>query len=85
MDEEGDIDMVTVTIRNLSDATHRALRMRAARNRRSLEAEIREILNDAVFPARRVKRKSPSGAEIKLGTELAKLGRRFGGTELKID
>ena len=79
------IDMASVTIRNLSDATHRALKLRAARNRRSLEAEIREILNDAVFPSRRVKKKGSSGAEIKLGAELAKLGRRFGGIELKID
>jgi plasmid stability protein len=77
--------MVTVTICNLSDVTHRALKMRAARNHRSLEAEIREILNDAVFPARPVKGTKPSRSELKLGTELAKLGRRFGGIDLKID
>ncbi|MGH3457314.1 FitA-like ribbon-helix-helix domain-containing protein [Aeromicrobium sp.] len=40
--------MAAVTIRNIPDATHRALKARAARNGRSTEAEIREILADAV-------------------------------------
>jgi len=77
--------MATVTIRNLSDAAHQALKLRAACNHRSLEAEIREILKDAVSPKRRVKAAKPSHSEIKLGSELAKLGRRFGGIDLKID
>ena len=40
--------VASVTIRNLPDATHRALKARAARNGRSTEAEIRAILQEAV-------------------------------------
>jgi len=67
--------MPAVTIRNLSEATHRALKARAARHGRSTEAEIREIIESAVRPAGR----------IKLGSELADLGKRFGGVELDIE
>ena len=42
--------MAAVTIRNLPDETHRAIKARAARNGRSTEAEIREILGEAVKP-----------------------------------
>lgn len=47
--------MAAVTIRNLSDETHRALRVRAAHHGRSTEAEIRDILEAAVRPPERVK------------------------------
>lgn len=47
--------MPAVTIRNLSDETHRALRVRAAHHGRSTEAEIRDILKPAVRPSQRVK------------------------------
>ena len=40
--------MATLTIRNLPEETRRALKERAARNDRSMEAEVREILHDAV-------------------------------------
>jgi len=66
--------MPAVTIRNLSEKTHRALKLRAARNGRSTEAEIRMILEDAVSPA----------SEPGLGSRLASLGRRLGKTDLKI-
>jgi plasmid stability protein len=66
--------MAVVTVRNLPAETHRALRVRAARHGRSTEAEIREILEEAVRPAKR----------IKIGSELAALGRRLGGVELDI-
>jgi plasmid stability protein len=56
--------MASVTIRNLSDVAHEALKLRAACNHRSLEAEIREILKDAVSPARRVKGANPSPSKI---------------------
>jgi len=36
--------MATLTIRNLSDQAHDALRRRAAENRRSMEAEARSLL-----------------------------------------
>jgi hypothetical protein len=39
--------MATVNVRNLPDAVHRALRVRAAQHGRSTEAEIRFILDEA--------------------------------------
>ena len=60
--------MPAVTIRNLSEETHRALKVRAARHGQSTEAEIREILEQAVRPAGRVK----------LGSLLAEIGRGAG-------
>ena len=66
--------MAAVTVRNLPDETHRALRLRAARHGRSTEAEIRAILEDAVRPK----------ARVKIGSELAAFGRRFGGLDLDL-
>lgn len=60
--------MSAVTIRNLPAATHRALKARAVRHGRSTEAEIREILEQAVRPPERAK----------LGSMLAEIGRRAG-------
>ena len=67
--------MASVTVRNLPDETHRALRVRAATHGRSTEAEIRAILENAVRPEGR----------IKLGTLLADIGREVGGIELDIE
>ena len=39
--------VATLTIRNLEDDVVDALRVRARRNHRSLEAEVRELLRDA--------------------------------------
>jgi len=66
--------MPVVTVRNLPDATHRALKLRAAQHGRSTEAEIREILEEAVRPATR----------IKIGSELAAFGQRFGEIDINI-
>lgn len=66
--------MAAVTIRKLPEKTHRALKLRAARNGRSTEAEIRRILEDAVST-------NPTAG---LGSQLAAIGRRFGGIELNI-
>jgi len=66
--------MAAVTVRNIPERTHRALKLRAARNGRSTEAEIRKILEDTVA----------SGKEVGLGTQLAAIGRRFGGIDLKV-
>jgi antitoxin FitA len=60
--------MAAVTIRNLPEETHRALKARAAQHGRSTESEIREIIEAAVRPASRVK----------LGALLAEVGRRAG-------
>ena len=67
--------MAAVTIRNLSDETHRALKQRAAQHGRSTEAEIRSILEEAIRPAER----------IKLGSELAALAKKYGGFDLEIE
>jgi plasmid stability protein len=64
--------MATITVRNLPEATRRALKVRAAYNGRSTEAEIREILNQAVNPPER----------IKVGSALAAFGKRYGGIDL---
>jgi plasmid stability protein len=64
--------MPAVTVRNIPAETHRALKVRAARNGRSTEAEIRVILEEAIAPRTR----------IKIGSELAAFGRRYGGIEL---
>lgn len=44
--------MATLTIRQLDDATHAALRVRAAENGRSVEAEVRAILDENLAPRR---------------------------------
>ena len=62
--------MSSVTVRNLPDSTHRALKLRAAQHGRSTEAEIRFILEGAVAP------------KVGLGTALAAIGRSLGGAEL---
>jgi antitoxin FitA len=46
--------MAAVTIRKLPEATHRAIRLRAAHNGRSTEAEIRAILEASVQPKIRI-------------------------------
>jgi len=40
--------MATLTIRNIDAAVKEQLRVRAARNSRSMEAELRSIISDAV-------------------------------------
>ncbi len=40
--------MATLTVRGLDDATKTRLRVRAARHGRSMEAEVRAILEDAL-------------------------------------
>jgi plasmid stability protein len=60
--------MAMLTVRNLPDDVHRALRVLAAQHGRSTEAEVREILAAAVKPATR----------IRLGDALAALGRDIG-------
>jgi len=42
--------MATLTIRNVSDETHKALRLRAAENGRSVEEEVRRILAEHAEP-----------------------------------
>jgi plasmid stability protein len=60
--------MATLTVRNLPDGVHHALRVRAAQHGRSIEAEVLAILSDAVQPESR----------IRLGDALAALGCELG-------
>jgi len=59
------IAVAMLTVRNLSEEVHRALRVRAARHGQSMEAEVRKILESAVNPKGR----------MKLGSLLADMGR----------
>jgi plasmid stability protein len=67
--------MASMTIRNLADETHRAIKARAKSNGRSAEAETRAILDEAVLPKDR----------IKVGTEIRKLVAKYGGFDLNIE
>ena len=58
--------MATVTVRNLPDEIHRALKLRAAQNGRGIEAEIRHILENAVRP------------QLGIGSAVAAIGRSLG-------
>ena len=60
--------MAVLTVRNLPDEVHRALRVRAAQHGRSTEAEVREILAAVVKPQKRVR----------MGEGLAAIGRKIG-------
>ena len=67
--------MAAVTIRNLSEETHRALKVRAAQHGRSAEAEMRDILEAAVRPANR----------LRIGSALAENSRKIGLTNADIE
>jgi plasmid stability protein len=61
--------MPSVTIRNIPDEVHRAIRLRAAQHGHSTEAELRDILEQAAKPEGRVK----------LGSFLVSIAREKGG------
>ena len=67
--------MSSITIRNIPEETHRALRARAAMAGRSTEAEVRAILESAARPDDR----------IKLGSLLAEIGQQAGVADLVIE
>lgn len=60
--------MAILTVRNVPDDVHRALRVRAAQHGRSTEAEVREILAAVVKPEKRVR----------VGEALVAIGRKIG-------
>ena len=68
--------MATLTIRNVDDTVKDKLRLRAARNRRSLEAELRAIVTEV------------AGTEGRGDVNLAEAIRRrfapFGGVDLEL-
>lgn len=61
--------MPSITVRNIPDEVHRAIRVRAAMHGRSAEAEVRDILEQAAKPEGR----------LKLGTLLTSIAREAGG------
>ncbi len=67
--------MPAVTIRNLSEEAHRALKVRAAQHNRSAEAEMRAILEAAARPESR----------LRLGTALAEMSRKIGLTNSDVE
>lgn len=67
--------MPMLTIRNVSDEVHLALRAQAAAHGRSTEAEIRIILANAVRPASR----------LRLGDALAQAARQAGHSNADVE
>ena len=67
--------MAAVTIRNLSEEAHRALKVRAAQHNRSTEAEMRAILETAVRPEGR----------LRLGSALSQISRKIGLTNADVE
>ena len=67
--------MGMLTVRNLPDEVHRALKLRAAQHGRSTEAEVRDILERTVRPASRVR----------VGDALTALGRKIGLTNEDVE
>lgn len=65
------LHMAMLTVRNLPDEVHRALRVKAALRGHSTEAEVRAILAEAVLPQGRAA----------LGTLLTAIGRQAGLTD----
>jgi plasmid stability protein len=66
--------MAAVTVRNPPEETQRALKLSAAKDGHDREAKIPAILEEALHPIK----------NIKVGSELAAFGRRFGGLDLKV-
>ena len=67
--------MAALSIRDLDDGVRERLRVRAAQHGRSMEAEIRAILVDAVM--------DPGGAESLFDSLRARIG-ALGGVELEL-
>ena len=67
--------MASILVRNLPESTKRQLKIRAARNGRSMEEEVREILNDAT------RQKPKTGAE--LVKQIRAIWEPLGGVELE--
>jgi plasmid stability protein len=68
--------MASITIRKLPEATKRRLRIRAARNGRSMEQEAREIIKTTVA--------QPDSEPVNIGEAIRQIFAPLGGVELKI-
>lgn len=67
--------MAAVTIRNLSEETHRAIKLRAAQHNRSAEAEMRAILEASVRHEGR----------LRLGSAISEISRQLGLTNADVE
>jgi antitoxin FitA len=63
--------MKTLTVRKISGELHRALNVQAASSGRSIEAELRFIIEQAVMP------------KISMADSLLQIGRGLGGVEIE--
>lgn len=70
--------MATLTIRNLDDELKSRLRIRAARNDRSMEEEVRLILRDAVLDT------ANDETTTGLGTRIRERLEKTGGVDLEL-
>lgn len=77
---EGEIPVASLSIRNLDATTKKRLRVRAAENGRSMEAEARTILKAAVDAAPR----SGDNPEENLYDAIRRIVEPIGGVELEL-
>jgi len=74
--------MATLTIRNVDPEVQKQLRVRAALNGRSMEAELREIIRKAVQTPNRRGEQEESG--LNLAEAIRRRFQRFGGVDLEL-
>jgi plasmid stability protein len=67
--------VASLTVRDIPEAEKKALRVRAARNGRSMEAELRCIIHEAV-------KSDLDGDEVGLGTAIHRRFAPYGGVDL---
>ena len=68
--------MATLTVRNIDPEVQRRLRVRAAEHGRSMEAELREIIKEAVGA-------KPETEEVNLAEAIRRRFAKYGGVELE--
>jgi len=66
--------MAAITVRNISEEAHKALKQRAKLRGTSAEAEVRALV-EGLIPAKQMKG---------LGTELREIAKEYGGWDLNI-
>jgi plasmid stability protein len=72
---ELEMPMAVLTVRNLPDEVHRALKERALGNGRSMQSEVRTILIDALWDS----------GHLKFGSYIAARAGELGGVDLNIE
>jgi antitoxin FitA len=72
-----ELAVATLTIRNVEPEMRQRLRVRAAQNGRSMEAELRHILKDVL-------RSGPEERQLNLAQSIRQIVEPFGGIEVEI-